>query len=138
MNCCYSNSLPFHQGERWDSNPRIQLTILNQCFLLRVLLCVLELSTFLYHLLSHSCILSPTPPIGVEPITYGLTCYLEKLLSVSNTRHVFRFTLLYPVELRWQIFNFSHTNLTYETHYLPILQIVSTAFAKTKLQKSKC
>lgn len=45
------------------------------------------------------------PPIGVEPITYGLTCYLEKLLSVSNTRHVFRFTLLYPVELRWQILN---------------------------------
>lgn len=51
MNCCHSNSLPFHQGERWDLNPRIQLTILNQCFLLRILLCVLELSTFLYHLL---------------------------------------------------------------------------------------
>nr|DAE87138.1 MAG TPA: hypothetical protein [Caudoviricetes sp.] len=36
MNCCHSNSLPFHQGERWDLNPRIQLTILNQCFPLKV------------------------------------------------------------------------------------------------------
>lgn len=73
MNCCHSNSLPFHQGERWDSNPRIQLTILNQCFLLRILLCVLELSTFLYHLLkplaysrqrsSRSAVLLPLSPL---------------------------------------------------------------------------
>lgn len=67
----------------------------------------LILDTVFHYLLQPLAYLHPMPPIGLEPITYGLTCFIERIaVCVFAQDTLVDFYVALPVELQWHNIKF--------------------------------